>query len=124
MTPAAVQCARTALKILRENPQRVLDLKNITDYVRNGMKERGIDIRESVAPIIPINTYDDYFTFLACKKLFENGVYVNPVVSPAVPAGDAIIRTSYTATHTPELMDEAMDIIKATFDQLKKEMNK
>jgi len=122
MTPASVQCARAALKILRENPQRVLDLKNITDYVRNGMKERGIDIRDSVAPIIPINTYDDYFTFLACKKLFENGVYVNPVVSPAVPAGDAIIRTSYTATHTPELMDEAMDIIKATFDQLKSEM--
>lgn len=124
MPPAAVQCARTALKILRENPSRVQDLQNITDYVRKGMKARGIDIRDSEAPIIPINTYDDYFTFLACKTLFENGVYVNPVISPAVPAGDAIIRTSYTATHTPELMDEAMDIIKSTFDDLKSKMAK
>ena len=120
MPPANVACARTALKILKENPQRVKDLQNIADYVRNGMKEREIDIRDSVAPIIPINTYDDVYTFTLCKKLFENGVYVNPVVSPAVPEGDAIIRTSYTATHTKELMDEAMDIIRDTIIDMKR----
>lgn len=120
MPPANVACAKKALEILRNNPQRVKDLKNITDYVRNGMKKRGIDIRESVAPIIPINTYEDEFTFRACTELLKNGVYVNPVVMPAVPAGGAIIRTSYTATHTKELMDEAMDIIKDTFDKMKK----
>jgi len=120
MPPANVACARTALKILRENPQRVKDLQNIADYVRNGMKEREIDIRDSVAPIIPINTYDDVYTFTLCKRLFENGVYVNPVISPAVPEGDAIIRTSYTATHTKELMDEAMDIIRDTIQSMKK----
>ena len=95
-------------------------MQNIADYVRNGMKEREIDIRDSVAPIIPINTYDDVYTFTLCKKLFENGVYVNPVVSPAVPEGDAIIRTSYTATHTKELMDEAMDIIRDTIIDMKR----
>lgn len=119
MPPANVACARAALKILKENPQRVRDLQNISDYVRKGMKEREIDIRDSVAPIIPINTYDDVYTFTLCKKLFENGVYVNPVISPAVPEGDAIIRTSYTATHTKELMDEAMDIIRDTIISFK-----
>ena len=71
---------------------------------------------KSVAPIIPINTYDDHKTFYACKVLFEKGVYVNPCVSPSVPVGEAIIRTSYTATHTKELMDEAADIIKDVFE--------
>ena len=116
MTPANVACAHAALKILEREPERVANLMHITDYMRNALKERNIPIRESVAPIIPINTYDDYRTFYACKVLFEKGVYVNPVVSPAVPAGDALIRTSYTATHTEALMDEAADIIKDVFE--------
>ena len=119
MPPANVACARKALELLKANPQMVKNLQEIADYVRKGMKERNIDIRDSVAPIIPINTYEDEFTFIACKRLFENGVYVNPVISPAVPVGDAIIRTSYTATHTKPLMDEAMDIIADTFKELK-----
>ena len=50
--------------------------------------------------------------------LFEKGVYVNPVVSPAVPVGESLLRTSYTATHTHEQLDEAMDKIKEVLDQL------
>ncbi len=116
MTPANVACAFAALKILEREPERVKHLMDITNYMRNALKERNIPIRESVAPIIPINTYDDNRTFYACKVLFDKGVYVNPVVSPAVPVGDAIIRTSYTATHTKELMDEAADIIQDVFE--------
>ena len=116
MTPANVACAHPALKILKREPERVKNLMHITDYMRSALKSRNIPIRESVAPIIPINTYDDFRTFYACKVLFEKGVYVNPVVSPAVPAGDALIRTSYTATHTEALMDEAADIIQDVFE--------
>lgn len=116
MTPANAACALAALKILEREPERVQHLREITDYMRNALKVRNIPIRESVAPIIPINTYDDHKTFYACKVLFEKGVYVNPCVSPSVPVGEAIIRTSYTATHTKELMDEAADIIKNVFE--------
>lgn len=116
ITPANTASALAALRILKREPERVKHLMEITDYMRNALKERNIPIRESVAPIIPINTYDDKRTFVACKKLFEKGVYVNPVISPAVAPGQALIRTSYTATHTKELMDEAADIIQDVFE--------
>jgi len=118
MAPSNVACALQALKILERDPSRVKHLRDIADYVREGFTKRGIEIMKSDAPIIPIKTYHDHFTFLACKTLLENGVYANPAVSPAVPAGKAIIRTSYTATHTKELMDEAMDIVQKTLKDL------
>lgn len=117
MPPSNIACASKALDIIINNPSRVQNLMDITAYAREGYKKRGIDIRDSEAPIIPINTYNDEDTFVLCKKLFENGVYVNPVISPAVPQGQSIIRTSYTATHTKEQIDRALDIIKATFDE-------
>ncbi len=117
-TPANAASALAALRIIKREPERVKNLQHIADYMRKALKDRNIPIRDSVAPIIPIETYDDYRTFLACKTLFDKGVYVNPVVSPAVAPGDAIIRTSYTATHTEALMDEAADIIKEVFDHL------
>ena len=116
ITPASTASALTALRILKREPERVKNLADITEYMRNALKQRNIPIRDSVAPIIPIETYDDVRTFTACKILFDKGVYVNPVISPAVAPGDAIIRTSYTATHTRELMDEAADIIKDVFE--------
>ena len=116
ITPSSTASALTALRILKREPQRVKDLANITEYMRNALRKRNIPIRDSVASIIPIETYDDTRTFMACKILFDKGVYVNPVISPAVAPGDAIIRTSYTATHTTDLMDEAADIIKDVFE--------
>lgn len=118
--PANIACASKALDILIREPERVKNLKEIADYVRNGLKARGVDIRDSYAPIIPINTYNDFDTFKLCKLLFENGVYVNPVISPAVPVGESIIRTSYIATHTKEQMDRAMDIIQKTISDYNK----
>lgn len=118
ITPASVACARESLRILRENPQRVKDLADISEYMREKLRGYGVKIIEATTPIIPIYTYDDKKTFLACKKLLEKGVYVNPVVSPATPVGQALLRTSYTATHTKEQMDKASKAIKEVLEEL------
>jgi 8-amino-7-oxononanoate synthase len=116
--PSNVAAAHAALKILMREPQRVKALADIADYVRKGLVARGLKIRDSQTPIIPIYTYGMKRTFVACKMLFENGVYVNPVIPPATPEGECLIRTSYTATHTKELMDEAMDKIAAVLNNM------
>lgn len=118
ITPASVACARQSLKLLREHPERVQALADISDYMRNGLKKLGVKIIDSTTPIIPIYVYDDEKAFLACKMLLEKGVYVNPVVSPATPVGYALLRTSYTATHTKEQMDKAMVAIKEVLEKL------
>lgn len=112
LTPASVACALQALKILEREPQRVKALSDIADYMRSLLKNYNIDIIESKTPIIPVYTYDDERTFIACKMLLERGVYVNPVISPATPVGKALLRTSYTATHTKEQLEKAAKEIK------------
>ncbi len=118
ITPASVACAMKALEILEREPQRVQNLRNIANYMREGLKKLGVDIIESTTPIIPIYTYDDAKAFMACKLLLERGVYVNPVITPATPPGMALLRTSYTATHTEAQMDKAMKAIKEVLDIL------
>ncbi|MFA6627210.1 MAG: aminotransferase class I/II-fold pyridoxal phosphate-dependent enzyme [Bacilli bacterium] len=119
ITPASVECARASLRILIREPERVKALKDISNYMREGLKRFGIPIIESQTPIIPIFTYEDEKTFIACKMLLERGVYVNPVISPATPVGQSLLRTSYTATHTKAQMDYAMNQIKEVLDLLK-----
>jgi 8-amino-7-oxononanoate synthase len=110
--PAAnAAAALTALRILKREPERVKALSDISDYMREGLIKRGLELRPSRTPIIPIYTYMPIRTMIACNQLFEHGVYVNPVVPPATPIGECLIRTSYTATHTKEQMDEAIDKI-------------
>lgn len=112
ITPANVACALESLKILENEPARPKALLDIAQYVRTNLKAKGIKILEnSIAPIIPIYTYTALRTLVACKVLYERGVYVNPVLPPATPEGECLIRTSYTATHTKALMDEAINII-------------
>ncbi len=118
ITPACVASALTALKILEREPERVQALRDISNYMREGLKKLGVQIIDSETPIIPIYTYDDYKAFVACKKLLERGVYVNPVVTPATPQGKALLRTSYTATHTKEQMDKAMKAIRDVLKEL------
>ncbi len=121
ITPASVACARAALKILRNEPERVKRLKDISTYMRKGLKEAGVPIMDSgeATPIIPIYTYTNIRTFTACQKLFEKGVYVNSTVSPAVPEGQSLLRTSYMATHTEEQMDRAIVKIREVLDEVK-----
>ena len=118
ITPASVACALKSLEILENEPQRVKALQDISMYMRKKLKEKGVKIIESTTPIIPIFTYDDMATFKACMILQDKGVYVNPVVSPAVPVGQSLLRTSYTATHTKEQMDEASEKIAETLKEL------
>ena len=75
--------------------------------MRSLLKASGIKIIDAETPIIPIYTYDDLTTFKVCVELQRRGVYVNPVVLPAVPEGQSMLRTSYTATHTKEQMEYA-----------------
>lgn len=118
ITPACLAAARKSLEIIKTDKARREHLLEISDYMRKCLKDRGIAFRESKTPIIPIYTYEVETTLLACKMLFEEGVYVNPVLPPATPVGECLIRTSYTATHTKELMDEAADKILKVLKQL------
>ncbi|MCR3906010.1 MAG: pyridoxal phosphate-dependent aminotransferase family protein [Tenericutes bacterium] len=117
--PAAnTAAALAALRILKREPERVHALHDIADYMRQGLKNKGLKIRDSRTPIIPIFTYTQLRTLVACNTLFEQGVYVNPVVPPATPVGECLIRTSYTATHTKEQMDIAIEKIAEVLKNL------
>lgn len=117
ITPSCVAAARKSLEIIKRE-QRGKQLLEITDYMRECLTKRGIKFKSSPTPIIPIYTYEPELTLKACKMLFDEGVYVNPVLPPATPVGECLIRTSYTATHTKELMDEAADKILKIFKEL------
>lgn len=123
MTPASVACAKKALEILINEPERMENLRNISAYMRKKLKDYGVKIIEmnSDTPIIPIYTYEDEKTFKACKMLLERGVYVNPVISPATPVGQSLLRTSYTATHTTEQIDYASKQISEVLQILENE---
>lgn len=116
--PTAIAAVRKSLEIIKREPERRKNLLNIADYMRKALTERGVSFKESKTPIISIVTADPETTLLACKMLYDRGVYVNSVLPPATPANECLIRTSYTATHTTELMDEAADKIKEVLVEL------
>lgn len=113
--PANCATALAALRYLEKHPELPERLKTLSLYARKGMTERGLKIRESAltapTPIIPIYTYETYRTLEVSNEIYERGVYVNPTLPPATPEGEALLRTSYMATHTEALLDEAMDIM-------------
>lgn len=113
--PGNAAAAMEALRIMKAEPQRQKDLIEISNYMRAKLKEAGIPIIEGETAIIPVFTYDMHRTFLITKMLFEEGVYVNPVIPPAVKDGECMLRTSYTATHTQEQMDTAVEAFKRVF---------
>ncbi len=118
LPPANTAAALAALRILKKEPERVKALADISEYMRQGLKARGLKIKDSKTPVIPIYTYTTLKTMFACNQLFEQGVYVNPVIPPATPVGECLIRTSYTATHTEEQMDIAIDKIAKVLESL------
>lgn len=117
--PANAASALEALRIMKTEPQRVKALMEVANYMRSLLHGYNIPIMEGNTAIIPIYTYDAVRTLVIAKALLENGVYVNPVLPPAVPEGQCLLRTSYTATHTHEQIDRAAAIIKKVFDEHK-----
>lgn len=113
MTPASAATALAALHVLQKNPDMPRKLCGLADYVRKGLKEREILYRNSETPIIPIYTYETFRTLKIAKDLYDAGVFVNPVLPPATPPSECLLRTSYMASHTETILDEAMDIIKS-----------
>ena len=112
--PAANAAAALAsLEIMRTEPERVDRVNAIAERVRKDMRAMGFNVAESVTPIIPVIIGDDPRTFAMWKALFANGVFVNPVISPAVPQGSQLLRTSYMATHTDAQVDRVMETFRA-----------
>ncbi|MEO0126894.1 MAG: pyridoxal phosphate-dependent aminotransferase family protein [candidate division WOR-3 bacterium] len=112
MTPASVASALTSLEIIKTEPERRKRLWEVTERVRKGFKDIGLDTGESITPVIPVIIGEDEKCFAFWKSLFENGVFANPVISPATPPGRALIRTSYMATHTDEDINIVLDVFR------------
>jgi 8-amino-7-oxononanoate synthase len=109
--PAANAAAALAsLKIMRTEPQHVKRLTAIGERMRRELTAMGFNIGGTVSPIIPIFIGDNPKTLFTWKALFDAGVFVNPILSPAVPTGQELLRTSYMASHTDEQLDRVLDI--------------
>ena len=108
----------STLEIIKSEPERREKLWKITKRMMKEYKRLGYNIGTTESPIIPIHIGDDMLTFKMSKMLADEGVFVNPIVSPSVPPGGALIRTSYTATHTDEEMDFVLEKFKKTGKEL------
>lgn len=109
MTPAATASVLAALEVIKEEPERISNLWDLTYYAIDRFKSSGFDVGETETPIIPIYIRDDIKTFRFTMLLSEEGVFVNPVVSPATSSDSSLIRFSLMATHTKEQIDYAID---------------
>ncbi len=110
--PSNTAAALAALRIMREEPERIQRVNDTGKKMRDGFKALGFNIGHSVTPIVPIIIGDDQLTFATWRMLFENGVFVNPVISPAVSTGHQLLRTSYMATHTDDQLDRVLEIFE------------
>ncbi len=116
--PANAAAALAALRVMRSEPERVARVNQIAEYMRSEFRRLGFDIGNSVTPIIPIIIGDDQKTFYFWRLLFENGVFVNPVISPAVSQGRQLLRTSYMATHTDEQLARVLEVFARVGKQI------
>lgn len=118
ISPSATAAASAALDILKAEPDRVKRLWELTHYAINQFKDNGFELGPTSTPIMPLYVRDNDKTFLITKMLFEEGIFVNPVVSPGVAPGDTLIRFSLMATHTTQQIDFAIDSITKVFKKL------
>jgi len=116
MPPGNVAAVGAALDVMIEEPERIKRVNEIGDYMRKELRALGFNTGPSETPIIPIIIGDMHATFLTWRLLFEEGVYTNPVIPPAVPPNLSLLRTSYMATHT----DEQMEFVLGKFAQVGK----
>ncbi|HAF48132.1 MAG TPA: 8-amino-7-oxononanoate synthase [Anaerolineaceae bacterium] len=116
--PSNAAAALAALEVMREEPERIVRVNQIGDMMRREYHNLGFDTGDSITPVIPIIIGDDELTFMTWRMLFENGVFVNPVISPAVSPGRQLLRTSYMATHTDEQLNKVLTIFEKVGKQL------
>lgn len=112
MPPGNTAAALAALRVMREEPERIARVNEVGRRMREGFTSLGFNIGHSATPIVPIIIGDDQLTFDTWRMLFESGVFVNPVISPAVAPGHQLLRTSYMATHTDEQLDRVLGIFE------------
>jgi 8-amino-7-oxononanoate synthase len=108
--PSNAAAALAALQVMREEPERIDRVIANGKKMRLGFRSLGFDTGNSVTPVVPIIIGDDDRTFMTWKLLFDNGVFVNPVISPATAPGRQLLRTSYMASHTDAQLDQVLDI--------------
>lgn len=118
ITPSATASALAALEIMQQEPERIDHLWEVTKLALKGFRELGFEIGKTETPIIPLFIRDNEKTFIFTKILFEEGIFVNPVVSPAVPSNDTLIRFSLMATHTKQQVEFAIETIGRVGKQL------
>ena len=109
ITPASVATALATLGVIENEPERRERLWAITEKMRTGFQAMGYSTGPTQSPVIPVETGDDEKTFMLWKVLREQGIFTNPVIYPAVPHGQALIRTSYSATHSDEELNTVLD---------------
>lgn len=119
IAPAATASVLAALQIMRSEPERQAQLWNNTEYALKCYRDLGFEIGNTQSPIIPLFIRDAEKTFLATRMIFDEGIFVTPVIPPAVPSQDTLIRFAIMATHTHEQIDTAVEKIYRTFKQLK-----
>jgi 8-amino-7-oxononanoate synthase len=113
ITPASVATVLATLKIIEEEPERRKRLWEITHKMKTGFEAMGYNTGLSQTPIIPVVIGDDEKAFMLWRFLREDGIFANPVIYPAVPKGQALIRTSYSATHS----DDELDTVLQSFEK-------
>lgn len=115
LTPGATAAVDAAIDVMLAEPERLTHLWDLTHYALKGFKEMGCEVGHSTTPIIPLFIRDNIKTFQIIHDLFDEGLFVNPVVAPAVASDSTLIRFSFMATHTFEQIDFAFDKIEKTF---------
>ena len=118
ISPASTASVLAALHIMRSEPERREALWNITRYAMKSFKDLGFEIGNTETPIIPLFVRDNDKTFMLTHMLFEEGVFVTPVIAPAVPSEDTLVRFALMATHTRQQVDTAVSKIYDCFKKL------
>ena len=118
MTPAAVAAASKALDIMQSEPERIEHLWDITRYAHAKFRENGFDINATQSPIIPLMVRDTRKAMQIVTLAYNEGVFITPVIAPAVPEKDVLIRFALMATHTKEHIDIAVEKLTKIFKQL------
>ena len=117
-TPAATACAREALHIIQQEPERLKALWDVTNYALKRFREEGFEIGDTESPIIPLYVRDTQKTFEAVAMAFDEGVFINPVIPPACAPQDTLVRYALMANHTNAQVDESVEKLKKVFKKL------